>query len=634
VVKTLKVYLVEAYSHGVKFDEGSLVIALTPVACYQLNKAGVKYTIVENYYDEAELTAGEDAYHQFQLRWMSRLDFFLQENIREVKELKLNLGTIYYLYLKVALLDPVYLRCYALSRLFGAVKPTSATFISQPPQKVPLDYNLFNNSRSYYSLIVEALCGQNGIPVESVFLKPDTGKDTETVHRHESLTNRLMAILSRNGLARGIYFFPQRLRFTCRYVKACLFNRRAGQKRLNILMLKLGHIGFDFIIEALNRGHIVHQLSGDSIVKNSCFGVRRKYNLETERARMAAPDTNVWEETAGRLDGHELITSVSKLCDVDVSGIILPGLKHFVSYVCPVIVENFKVFTEFYRKAKIDIVITPQEVFPADFAALAAVGHSRSVTSVNFEHGDSVFAANTWDITWLARYDVDISSNEEMREYFQHRCQVNHFTTRIYRSPHRLLPLKQKGLLREKGSSLKKNRIIYLPSIFMGEHSMFDCAHYPDTWYYEFQRALIEYFSTRKEYTFVWKGLPTSDAIYNPIPDFIRDNNFQNIEIATTPFTRHLLTADRVICDYPSTGFYESVIAGISTISLYHRAVKVRKSAVEYFGRLLVPFSDAPEAIKLIDEFLATDSERYKAAIDMEGPGVLDILEEIDREKS
>jgi hypothetical protein len=634
VVKTLKVYLVEACSLDTKFDEGSLVIALTPLACYQLNKAGVRYTIVENYYDEAELAAGEDAYHQFQLRWMSRLDVFLQENIREVKELKLNLGTIYYLYLKVAVLDPVYLRCYALSRLFTAVKPTSVTFISRSPQKVPLDYNLFNNSRSYYSLIVEALCGQNGIPVESVFLKPDAEKAPETVRRHESLPNRLMAILSRNSLARGIYFFPQRLRFTYRYVKACLYNRQAGQKRLNILMLKLGHIGFDFVIEALNRGHIVYQLSGDFIVKYSCSGTRKKYNLEIERARMAAPDASVWETTAGLLDGHELITSVNKLCESDVSGIIQPGLKHFVSYVCPDIVDYFRVFTEFYRKAKIDFVITPHEVFPAEFAAVAAAGRSRGVTSVNLVHGDSVFAANIWDITWLARYDVNISSNEEMREYFQHRCQVNHFTTRIYRSPHRLLPLKQKGLLREKGGSVKKSRIIYLPSIFMGEHSMFDCAHYPDTWYYELQRALIKYFSTRKEYTFVWKGLPTSDAIYSPIPDFIRDNNFQNIEIATTPFTRHLLTADRVICDYPSTGFYESVIAGIPTISLYHRVLKVRKSAVEYFGRLLVPFSDTPEAVKLIDEFLAADPERYKTAFDTEGPGVLDILEEIDREKS
>ena len=154
-----------------------------------------------------------------------------------------------------------------------------------------------------------------------------------------------------------------------------------------------------------------------------------------------------------------------------------------------------------------------------------------------------------------------------------------------------------------------------------------DGGSYADTWYYEFQKSLIEYFSTRKELTFVWKGLPASDVIYNPIPNFIMDNNFTNIEVATSPFKEHLLSADRVICDYPSTGFYESVVAGVPTMSLYHRALKVRKSAVDNFGNLLKSCSDIPEAIKHIDEFLNSNPESYRTTIDMEDKSILDILE-------
>ena len=183
--------------------------------------------------------------------------------------------------------------------------------------------------------------------------------------------------------------------------------------------------------------------------------------------------------------------------------------------------------------------------------------------------------------------------------------------------------------LRVKHKGNLKNRIVFLPTMFMGDTRRLDGTTQPDTWYYEFQKLLIEHFSRKGEYTFVWKGLPTSDAIYNPIPEFIRDNNFSNIEIATNPFVEHLLLADRVICDYPSTGFYESVVAGVPTISLYHKAFKVRRSAVEYFGNLLKLFSTIPEAIKHIDEFLNSDPELYKTTIEMGDESVLHILEKV-----
>jgi hypothetical protein len=162
-----------------------------------------------------------------------------------------------------------------------------------------------------------------------------------------------------------------------------------------------------------------------------------------------------------------------------------------------------------------------------------------------------------------------------------------------------------------------------------GNYGRFDCAHYPDNWYYKLQKALIEYFSTKTEYTFVWKGLPQSDVIYNPIPDFIKDNNFNNIDIATNLFVEHLLSADRVICDYPSAGFYEAVIAGVPTMSLYHQAFKVRRSAVEYFRNLLTLYSTIPEAIKHIDEFLNSDPALYKTTIEMGDESLLHILEKV-----
>lgn len=38
----MKVYLIENYSSDIKLDGNGLIVALTPEACYHLDKAGIK----------------------------------------------------------------------------------------------------------------------------------------------------------------------------------------------------------------------------------------------------------------------------------------------------------------------------------------------------------------------------------------------------------------------------------------------------------------------------------------------------------------------------------------------------------------------------------------------------------------
>ena len=344
---SMKIYLIEQYRYGVVFNEGSLVIALTPLVCYQLDKAGIKYSVIEDYYDQSELAASEDDYHAAQLRWIRGLDIFLHETIGALKESDLNLGTIYYQYLRIAVLDPIYLRCYTLQKLFAAVKPTAVTFVSQPPEEVPPDFNLFNKGRSYYSQGAEVLCRQNSIPMESIFLEPAAGEDTGTVYRDESLAGRLERTITGNSLIRSIYFLPRRLRLYYNGIKACLFTGQKSRERLNILLLKITHIGESFIIQALSKGHRVYRLSGNTIVRHSCFGARKYRAIRGGRVECNMTPDNDWEKAAGMLGSHELIKQFSAICRTDVSKIVLPQLKYFISKICPEIYGYVKEFTDF-----------------------------------------------------------------------------------------------------------------------------------------------------------------------------------------------------------------------------------------------------------------------------------------------
>jgi hypothetical protein len=621
----MKTYLVEEYSPKIEFDKDSVVVALTPKVCYQLDKERIKYSIIEDYYDEVELSTHVDEYFKSQLQWIEGLDEFLQNNVKELKELNLKLGTIYYYYLKAFVLDPLYIRCYTLNRLFEAIKPSAITFISHPPGELPLDFRLQDDGKSYYSQVIPILCDENNIPLTTVFLDGES-KDVKEIKFVGSTKNFVFWLerkLYKSATVRSMYFFYK-------YLSRQPLFKQPSQENLSILILKGGyHIWPDFAIDALKRGHNVYELQDDLIVKRSFFRAKRHFRLQKETAGL----DDIWEHAANLLESSDLIRRINEQCQLDVSGIILPRLRYFVSKVCPEILRYFKILVGFYEREMIDFILAPYAISLVELGALAAANHHPRVKTACLVHGDAVYDGRFWDIMELQNFDIEISSHTELKEYFRRLANEIHSPAKLYCSPHRLQNVKKMAYAREKRGNkiIRKNRVIYLPTFMIWDVRTMQGAIYPDTWYYEFQKAVINYFSTRTEYTFVWKGLPQSDQIYNPIPNFIRDNNFSNIEIATNPFVEHLLSAERVICDYPSTGFYESVVAGVPTMSLYHEALIVRKSAVEYFGNLLKPFSNIPEAINHIDEFLNSDPELYKTTIEMEDKSILDILEEIGK---
>ena len=94
-----KLYLVENYTTEVKFDKNSLVIGLTPLACYQLGKASVDYKIWEDYVNVSKFTDQYSEYHYKQKLWLEDLDRFLVETIPPIKSIQLPLATTYHFYL-------------------------------------------------------------------------------------------------------------------------------------------------------------------------------------------------------------------------------------------------------------------------------------------------------------------------------------------------------------------------------------------------------------------------------------------------------------------------------------------------------------------------------------------------------
>lgn len=271
----MKAYLIEHYNPDVRFDENSLIVGLTPGVCYQLDKARTRYSIIEDYYDEADLTADEDHYNELQLCWIKELDEFLKDNVKGLKELDLRLGSIYYYWMKTFVLDPLYFRCYTLRNFIERVKPSEVIFVSAPLRQEGLSLMLEDVSRSYYSQVIPLFCLERNIPFKTVFAggKDANYRSVKQVEAGRSFTYRLKMAFVKSETVNNVYYLYKYL------IKQPILPQRS-QKRLDILIWGSYGIVPEFRIDALKRGHRVYELANNCVVEKSPFGAVKHFRLQ------------------------------------------------------------------------------------------------------------------------------------------------------------------------------------------------------------------------------------------------------------------------------------------------------------------------------------------------------------------
>ena len=634
----MKTYLVEEYSPEIVFEDNRLIIALTPKACYQMDKLGITYSIIEDYY--RELLSEKYNYFTFssQLNWLEEFDRYLQETIPQLKKLNLKLCYWYFYFLK-STIDPLIVRSNTLNRFFDKTKPSEVVYITAHTEEIAPDFTLlFGKGKSIYLRLLPLFCEKHSASFTCINVAEEAMPAiSDTTSKGGGVTRKLKDFVCSHDALLNLYKL---------YRSSCWYNaipHLSRHNQLNILMLKLGYGGDLFIKDALRHGHNVFLKSEDTIFKYTTFGLKKYYKLKNDDGKsfVNRDYKEIWQTAANQLINQpEILGWINDKCGVDVSGIILPRLQYFISSICPKILGYFNDYVNFYNKNNVDFVITPHEWPPDEFAAIAAARHSKKTKSICFMHGGGIDVCDMWDITEIDHHDLYFALYEEIKAYFIKRKGiyggqgteiVQGFGLYVFSNHIKIKENREKAIDAKRN---KKNRpkIIYLPTLFTWDHQRIDTIGYFDAWYYKFQKALIEHFATLKEFEFIWKGLPASDSIYNPIPNFINDNQFENIEVATDYFGSHLIAADRVIADFPSTGFYEAVVAGVPAMSLYHKDFKVRKSAIEFFGLQVPPFSGIPEALEKIDKFLESDPKLYCTSIPLTN-NALKVLEDLNRAK-
>ena len=604
---TMKLYILEAFDSNMQFDDG-IIVALTPEVCYHLDNRGIDYSIIEDHYNEHELFEDRHAFLQNQDDWFRDFDIFLRNDIDILYTYGLNLASIYSIHLKNTV-DTIIFKSCILHTLFNKFNPSSVVFVTFHPNEKVLKDDLGYHDKSAYAHLIPLICEKYSINSFEHF-----GCSAQNI----------------NNVAHNIGDKISKVR---KYIPsiwemfASVLRLKKQNNVLKILQLNIAYNGFSIIKDAFVKGHNAYLFIDNKIFKFHRFGFRifdiKNNNDHSENA------FHDWNQTAQLLETHELIKWINEKCYLDVSNIVLPNLKYFVSNICPDLLQYYETFVSFYEAESIDVVLSPYMQSTIELAAIAAANKCKYTKTICIEHGDDVFTEIFWRKKELIDFDILIVSNEENKQYLESMCKKYDFRTEIYNISERIKTMIKLGESRQVGKFVgNNNEIIYLPIFLTWDPLRIDTnIHVSPTKYYKFQKALLEYFSEKKDYTFIWKGLSQSEPIYNPIPDLIIDKNITNVRVETKPFKKYLPYANKVICDYPSTGMYESIIAGVPTICLCSDKLNVRKTGIELFENVIKFYHNVDEAIGYIDEFVSTDSEKYTAHLETSDNNLIDIIE-------
>ena len=297
---------------------------------------------------------------------------------------------------------------------------------------------------------------------------------------------------------------------------------------------------------------------------------------------------------------------------VDLCFILNARFRYFLEKICPIISAAAKQYQDIFKKKNISYVVCQYKIFPSEFGVMAAAAVSGSVTAVLVEHGSCEWEYKLQYLTELPTNIYVASSVDEAAFYNEFLNNGNADKVRVvagrvwidrYRSEAQKIAQRAPNIT---------PRVYYLPS--SQSTPRFDPA-YPLCWYFQLQKALCEHFKKIPQYHFTVKVDPSVQWLSAPIAQFLKDLRAENISYEEGNLVRCLRGADRVITDFPSTPTYEARLMGLPVLSLYHASIPVRPTAQQLFGKTLVSFKAAQDAIQEIDRFLFSRHEEVKIAL-------------------
>jgi len=227
-------------------------------------------------------------------------------------------------------------------------------------------------------------------------------------------------------------------------------------------------------------------------------------------------------------------------------------------------------------------------------AIVEAARTSDDVKSIELEHGHSGCYHPNLIASWIINYDYFYCQDDSMQNYIREEAKKRNVNIQVG------------GWGKQKKVRGKNNKklIIYAPTM-MGLDRYEQLM--PETLRYQFKKEIVRVLSDIKKqfnYDIIYKLDIKGDTQFDPIPDYILDNNL-SIRIEGGDLDGLLGKASAYITDTAiSTPMFSAVEMAVPPLCLkYDKSVGVRKDIYKLWNPAIKFFHDVSEIEKILADF-------------------------------
>jgi len=612
-----KVFFLESYNPSVKYN--GEIVSLNPAVSYYLYKKNIKYHILEDYYSEKDLRSSEEEYFFKQLEWFDCFDVFIKENISFCNKYNIPMAKASYLRLKY-FSDMVIIYSYILSRFFQGNRSIEHVAYVHPPFVESDRCSVFNfryKSVKIFCDLLQLFSKKYNVQYTDYLI--DGERDASKKKLLNNLENNLFL---KSQIKKMINFFKYE-----KFKKIIPSNSHL--KDLNIFFINAGSLDIDYPMKMFIRHNARIYSRERGVVLQEDILSRKPIDIPSLDNAFLIKLREECEFCAGNLEKDtKVISWVNNICTLDVSSVILPFLKYFISKECFHVLQDAAKMYNFYKRNKIDYIFARGNTDIDSLGPLVAAKYMNGARSVCVEHSCFAFDMEVFGVFETETYNYTITRDSISQDYFEYSIKNRYKSDcKVIESPYYLRSIRKKnsGLKKKK----KKEQIVYVERKFADIVRSFNNMVYPLTWYFEFQKQIINYFGQETKYDFMYKHAQGTEWAEHSILDYIKDSGFENITILRENFLKTLKYADRVIVDYPSGAFFEAAISGKPVLCICADYFKILKQAKAVFGKSLQQFASTDDAISIIKEFLCCEPQDYTVNIPLSKNDFLDAFEEL-----
>lgn len=567
-------------------DPGT-VVALTAMAFEACSRAGLSPTVLDDLTQRPELCEDPTEYQRWQLDWLTRLDATFQCNgvVRSCAQLI------------VPAIDAIVITGRMLTGAIEALAPGAITYVGTGG---PGEVSGYHNGHLQFwprlgdvplaARLLDLIASQCSVPFTRLPVDPMAPTAAVRVPLHARMRRYVPRSL---GPYRRVY----------------RRHRARGADRLTTLMLWYSGYGAEQFADDehragrdtafITRGGSAFRVIDPAVPPHATLG--RRIGLIVRPVSALAPAA------------VPFLDEIDARAGVPGAGHILASrLAVFLHGICPTVAVAARRTVREFPRFKISRLAAANPSSLEEFACLVAA-KSAGISRVLIQHGDHLLSYSSWLITQTGDFDEFAATDPSMQEELgTAAARLGVTAPQVFYYAPRIASLRRTITQRRRPSTASPRKVCYVPCFLLGDSRYVGACNFDDAWYHRWHRRLLDLMASRPDCRFIWKGLPSSDQLVDPIPDLITERGYSNVAYESRPLLDVIADVDQVFTDYPSTALYEAVHLRKPILAVvFSRFCAMRPHASARFAPVLRPCDTEEEALAQISQFLEGEADDW-----------------------